>query len=114
MRYLTLKDLEGERPPIAQLPFLKRFGYGDEGEYRVVYESKAAEEGSKRVEIDLAMIERISLNPWMPKPVFESVRAAIRDVCDGPACPAISYSSLIESQGWREFALQYNASPGRT
>ncbi|UJB64397.1 DUF2971 domain-containing protein [Acidovorax sp. YS12] len=113
VKYLKLDELDGERPPIARLPFLKRFGYGDEGEYRAVYENEAVEEGPKRVKVDLAIIERISLNPWMPKPVFESVRAAILDACGEFACPVISHSSLIESQGWREFARRYKAKSHR-
>lgn len=112
VQYLKLHELN-VRPPIARLPFLKRFGYGDEGEYRAVYQSKVAEEGPKLVEIDLDIIERISLNPWMPKPVFDSVKASILSVCKGLKCQ-VSHSSLIESQRWRDFASQYKAKPDRS
>ena len=106
VEYLKLDQLNADDHPIATLPFLKRFGFGDEGEYRAVYESRAAEDQLKQVKIDLNIIERISLNPWMPKPVFESVRATIEAQRQGAAF-TVNHSSLIDNQRWRQFALQY-------
>lgn len=105
VRYLKLHELDTKHP-ITQLPFLKRFGYGDEGEYRAIYESLTPEEGPKLVDINLDIIASISLNPWMPETVFDSVRASILAVCNRLQCP-VSHSTLIESQRWRDFALQY-------
>lgn len=106
VKYLTLNQLVADDYPIEELPFLKRFGFGDEGEYRAVYKNKAAEPHLKQVEINLDIIEQISLNPWMPKPIFESVRATIEDQRQG-AKFLVSHSSLIDSQRWRQFASQY-------
>lgn len=107
VKYLKLEQLVAENHLIETLPFLKRFGFGDEGEYRAVYQNKAAEDGLKRVEIDLNIIERISLNPWMPKPIFESVRATIEALRQG-ATFTVDHSSLIDNRRWRQFASQYD------
>lgn len=106
VEYLKLEQLVAENHPIEKLPFLKRFGFGDEGEYRAVYENKAPEDRLKQVQIDLDIIERISLNPWMPSPVFESVRATIEAQRHG-ATFKVDHSSLIDNKRWREFASQY-------
>lgn len=110
VKYLKLEELVAEDHPIETLPFLKRFGYGDEGEYRAVYQNKAAENRLKQVQIDLNIIERISLNPWMPAPVFKSVLATIEAQCQG-ATFTVSHSSLIDSRRWRQFASEYEKNP---
>lgn len=110
VRYLKLDELVPQDHPIGTLPFLKRFGFGDEGEYRAVYQNEAAEDGLRQIPIDLNIIERISLNPWMPAPVFDSVCATI-DAHRQGAKFTVDHSSLIDSRRWREFALKYKKKP---
>lgn len=110
VKYLKLHELIAEDHPVEMLPFLKRFGFGDEGEYRAVYQSKAAEDRLKQVHIDLNIIERISLNPWMPAPVFKSVRTTIEAQRQG-ATFTVDQSSLIDNRRWRHFASKYEKKP---
>lgn len=110
VKYLKLHELIAEDHPVEMLPFLKRFGFGDEGEYRAVYQSKAAEDRLKQVYIDLNIIERISLNPWMPAPVFKSVRTTIEAQRQG-ATFTVDQSSLIDNRRWRHFASEYEKKP---
>lgn len=110
VEYLKLQELVSDDHPIETLPFLKRFGFGDEGEYRVVYENESAEDRLKQVQIDLDIIERVSLSPWMPKPIFESVRTIIEAQRQG-ATFRVEHSSLIDNRRWREFASQYEQKP---
>jgi hypothetical protein len=110
MQYLKLDKLNPQDHRLQDLPFLKRFGYGDEGEYRAVYESKDSEDELKRVDIDLNIIERITLNPWMPTDIFETVRSIIKKL-HMSAQFDVTHSSLIDNRRWREFAKHYeNAS----
>lgn len=106
VEYLKLPQLVADDHPIETLPFLKRFGFGDEGEYRAVYQNKDTEDRLKQIQIDLNIIERISLNPWMPEPVFESVRATIESQRQG-ATFKVDHSTLIDNRRWRQFASQY-------
>lgn len=110
VKYLKLDELVAKDHPMETLPFLKRFGFGDEGEYRAVYQNKAAEDRLKQVQIDLNIIERISLNPWMPAPVFKSVRTTIEAQRQG-ATFTVDHSSLIDNRRWRQFASQYEKKP---
>ena len=110
VEYLKLEQLVPDDHPIETLCFLKRFGFGDEGEYRAVYQNQAAEDRLKQVHIDLDIIEQVSLNPWMPKPIFESVRTIIKAQRQG-ATFRVVHSSLIDNRRWREFASQYEQKP---
>ena len=110
VKYLKLDELVAKDHPMETLPFLKRFGFGDEGEYRAVYQNKDAEVGLKQVQIDLNIIERISLNPWMPAPVFNSVRTTIEAQRQG-ATFTVDHSSLIDNRRWHQFASQYVKKP---
>lgn len=40
VEYKTLPDMRAETPFVAELPFIKRAGYQDECEFRVIYQSK--------------------------------------------------------------------------
>lgn len=106
MQYLKLDELDPGAHRLENLPFLKRFGFGDEGEYRAVYQSKDAEAGLKRVDIDLDIIEKITLNPWMPAAIFETVRPIVEKLRQG-AHFGVAHSSLIDNRRWREFAENY-------
>lgn len=106
MRYLKLDELNPDAHRAQDLPFLKRFGFGDEGEYRAVYESTVAEPHLKRVDIDLNIIEKITLNPWMPTAIFETVRPIIEDLRQGSNFD-VGHSSLIDNRRWRAFAEHY-------
>lgn len=106
MQYLKLVELNPEAHRLEDLPFLKRFGFGDEGEYRAVYQSKDAEAELKRVDIDLDIIEKITLNPWMPAAIFETVRPIVENLRQG-ANFDVAHSSLIDNRRWREFAEHY-------
>ncbi|MFG6489603.1 hypothetical protein ACG04R_23205 [Roseateles sp. BYS78W] len=106
MSYLTFSELDAETIPTARLPYLKRFAFKDEGEVRAVYENAKKEAELKKVPIDLGVIEGISLNPWMAKPVADSIIAIIEQMT--PNLPfEITRSNLIESRVWRKFAEKY-------
>jgi hypothetical protein len=100
VRYQTIKDVESTRPSSNEWPFLKRLAYKDEQEFRAVYHSKADEMVSKEVSIKLSWIIRITLSPWLPKPVADSAIGVIKAI---PGCDTlkITRSSLLENSRWK-------------
>ncbi|MDO9099619.1 MAG: hypothetical protein Q7V53_02590, partial [Caldisericota bacterium] len=106
MKYLKFDELDSEKIQTVELPFLKRLAFRDEGEVRAIYENKNAERALKQVAIDLSIIERITLNPWMPKSVVESLGSIMNSLTNGTPIK-ISQSTLIESPTWRKFAAKY-------
>lgn len=102
VEYLTLKQISGS-PKVDRLPFVKRYGFQDEEEYRLAYGSK-----DKLPKFDLSIppdcIESVRLNPWLDAGVFKRVEQAIRSVDSCWSGLTIVRSSLIDNDKWRAFA----------
>lgn len=103
--YKTIKALRESPPDPKTLPFLKRRPYKDEREYRIIYVDKKESTDSKAFAIKLAWIERITLGPWMPRTLQNSVRDTLRSI---PGCENVDIypSNLIESKMWKAAARQ--------
>ena len=88
---------------IDSLPFLKRSPFEDEGEFRVVYVDKAEALDHKDFEIDVSWIRRITLSPWIPPSLCDSIKKTLQDIkgCSGVK---IYRSTLIENEKWRDLA----------
>jgi hypothetical protein len=66
------------------VPFLKRLPYGDEGEYRVVYESILPTGKVHNVQMSpeqlTSVLNRIVVSPWTPEPIYLSLKEIIRSI----------------------------------
>lgn len=98
--YREIKQLRSEPPTVQELPFVKRFPYQDEKEFRVIYTDMKHELGFKDFDFDLACIKRINLSPWTPKVLADSVKATIKSIA---GCDAIvlNRSTLVENDQWK-------------
>lgn len=101
VEYSRIDEVERTKPPVERWPFLKRLPYADEAEFRVICESPTAGELSRSVDLDITSAKRVTLSPWMPKSVGQSVIALIGTIED---CSGISVhcSSLIENGRWKK------------
>jgi hypothetical protein len=102
VQYLTLKELKGSFK-VDSLPFLKRYGFLGEEEYRLVYGSN---KHLAKFDIDIPpdCIKSVKLNPWLDEDSFKRVRDAIRKVDSCWKSLEVAHSSLIDNEKWREFA----------
>ena len=89
------------KPNLEIWPFMKRTAFKDEGEFRIVYESETEHLRSKHVDIDLAAIRRVTLSPWLPQPVAESVTSIIRGIAGCSQLP-VNHSELLDNAAWRK------------
>jgi hypothetical protein len=100
--YLLVSELEALSPDLDadRLPFIKREGFGDEREWRIITTSSEVAKQTEDVPIQFDMIRRIILNPWMPPSLAESVRQTIRDI---PHCEKLKVESsrLTNSASWK-------------
>lgn len=98
--YRLLKDLKKNKPMISELPFIKRYAFRDECEYRIIYEEKTRSIKSKDIKIDLKCIHKIVLSPWMPKAIVKSVKELIKSIT---GCSEIEMfaTSLNENRQWK-------------
>lgn len=99
--YLQVGQLEALTSADAhRLPFVKREGYSDEREWRIVATCLDEPKLSLPVGIDLGSITRLVLNPWMPPALADNLRGIIRGL---PGCDKlkIEASALTNSDRWK-------------
>jgi hypothetical protein len=99
--YLRLAEVEAlTTKEVDRLPFIKRLGFAAEEEYRIIAETGEAQGPVISIDFPLRWINRIYLNPWLAKPIAESVIETLKAV---PGCGRIHVgkSLLIESARWK-------------
>lgn len=99
VKYMMLSKMRKGDINITDLPFLKRYAFTDESEYRIIYPSHQ-DIGFKNISIPLDTIKKISINPWAPDAFFEVIKETIRKI-DGCEKIKIGKSSLIDNKEWR-------------
>jgi hypothetical protein len=103
VKYKTLSRMRKKSSDLKDLPFLKRYAFKDESEYRVIYTSKQRVVKTKNISIPLSCIKKISVNPWAPKQFFNVIRDIIREI-DGCSSIPIVKSLLINNKEWMQLA----------
>jgi hypothetical protein len=106
--YLTLTAMRKMKNIQDQLPFIKRHGFHDEREFRIIYEDKNNTMTTRDVEIPLTRIERITLSPWLPKALDASVKDTIHAI---PGCEKIKIarSTLVSNTEWKKLASKVSS-----
>jgi len=102
VEYLTIAELEDREPlPIKDLPFLKRYAFEPEDEFRVIFESYERDRRPLHIDIPLSCIDLITLSPWLNYSHFKVVSALIHTI---PGCGGIKIvrSTLIGNQQWKQ------------
>jgi len=101
VKYVTLKTLrETGRYRPEDLPFIKRVGYSDEREWRILVTSPGPQGSLFEIPFNLAWVHRIILNPWMDERERESARRVLRPLIEKSA--RISATFLTNSAEWKE------------
>lgn len=98
VQYRKLKDVTAASVVVDQMPFTKRWPYRCEEEYRVIREDD--ESASEfELEVDLHLINKVTISQKMPRPVYETIKAYLRAASSNPE-KKISHSTLYENQIW--------------
>ncbi|WP_300335077.1 hypothetical protein [Accumulibacter sp.] len=90
---------------VDDLPFIKRYGYRPESEFRVLYTSSTEDRPALNVPIRVSSIRSISLSPWMHSTLSKSTTSAIRAV-EGCKELKVSRSTLISNEQWKNYAAK--------
>ena len=102
VEYLKVKELEAlDATDLNRLPFVKREGYGDEREWRILSHSEEQQKQTMEVPFDLNLINRIVFNPWIPDSLVENLRYIVKGL---PGCKVlkIERSRLTNSARWKD------------
>lgn len=108
VNYLKLSQMRENNVTLARLPFIKRYGFQDECEFRVIYESRRSAIMTKDIAIPLSAIEKVTLSPWIPKVLASPLKGAICSI-QGCAKLKVGRSGLVGNTEWKGFANE--ASP---
>lgn len=102
--YKKINDAtKAPKPEVDDLPFLKRFPYRDEKEFRIIYTSRDKVLKACDVDIDLDCILELKLSPWMPEALRDSTKEILRSIVH-PKKLRISRSQLVSFARWKELA----------
>ena len=101
VKYILTRDLKEKPPKPIELPFLKRKQYEDEKEFRILYESHDKTFSHKTFKLDLKSIDRIILSPWLPNPVFETLKSLIPNIARDSSI-RVTHTGVIDYWLWRE------------
>lgn len=88
---------------LERLPFMKRWPYGDESEYRAVYIDNDKELAAYAVPIELNAITRVTLSPWLAPALVPVVKETLKSL---PGCSGLRVdpSTLIDNEQWKKLA----------
>src|SRR5260370_33567278 len=98
--YLTLAKIRNKRLAIQDLPFLKRYAFEHENEFRVIYDSKTATISKLDIPIPLSCIDRITLSPWIHPALSPGLKEMLWSI-EGCKNLDIVRSTLISNEEWK-------------
>lgn len=100
--YLTMPQAKKKVFQVNGLPFIKRYGYKPEAEFRVIYTSATKELPVLDLPIQISSIRSVSLSPWMHGTLSKSTADAIRAI-DSCGKIKVSRSTLISNEQWKSY-----------
>jgi hypothetical protein len=101
--YKKIQDINGLKPKVGELPFIKRQPYADEKEFRIVYRDESESLDAKGFSFDLKCIEKITLSPWMHQALAKSVVKTIKSI-KGCSSLKVYQTTLLENEQWKQAA----------
>lgn len=101
--YGLIAKKEATPPAVRDLPFLKRYAFKDEEEFRIIYEHPTDIIDFLDLEFDTSSIARIILSPWIPEVLSNSVKFAIHQI-NGAENLTITRTSLVDNESWKSAA----------
>lgn len=96
--YRKLKDLKEGAIEIGSIPFTKRWPYRCEEEFRIIWEGSNEKECFE-IDLDLSIINRITISQRMPDPVYSTIRMYLKGAFPNPD-KKISRSTLYQNDVW--------------
>jgi hypothetical protein len=88
---------------LEDFPFVKRSAYIDENEVRVLWQSPTESRFGLEIPIPLGCVGRITLSPWLPKPLVDSTKELLHSI-DGCSHLEVVRSTIIASEEWKNIA----------
>lgn len=100
VKYWTFEGIRDKKLTTLELPFLKRFAFEQEDEFRMIYESRTRNISKLDIAIPLSCIDRITLSPWIHKALVPHIMRVLRSI-RGCRALEIVRSTLISNEKWK-------------
>ena len=100
VKYLALAEIKKKRLASEDLPFLKRYAFEHEDEFRMIYGSETTKLSKLDIAIPLSCIDRITVSPWIHPVLFRYVKQMLRSI-EGCGTLTIVRSTLIGNEEWK-------------
>jgi hypothetical protein len=102
VKYELIKNVRARKSFMPEeLPFLKRRPFEDEREYRIIYNDPNENHEFKDYKVKISWISRITLNPWIPKTLYLSIKDTLKSI-DGCSGLSIAKSTLVDNVEWKK------------
>ena len=96
----------------ANIPFIKRKGFADEEEFRILYSSKSKEDGYHHIPFDPSMIKQLILSPFLNDGLVKTVQNVLKSI---EGCPTIVRKArLTDNKKWQKSLARYAQASGDT
>lgn len=102
--YITQADMRYQHFKYnrKKIPYLKRYSYRDEKEFRLIHSQFNRETRSISFKLDMRAVRRITLSPWMSKSDAEYYKEVIPSL---PRCGHVEVykSKLLKNELWEDY-----------
>lgn len=97
VKYKKINEVGPHSFTVKEMPFIKRFPYECEQEYRVIWQGKTTAPHFE-IDVPLEAVNKITISQQMPDQVFESIKTHLKKESDRDI--RISRSTLFENKTW--------------
>ena len=104
VNYKTIPGVNSIDLTVNELPFLKRYAFKDEAEFRAIYTGESTTEGTIDIPLPISCISKIILNPWIHDQLFFALKDIIKSI-DGCKSLPVGKSKLIDNNEWKRNAF---------
>ncbi|UIR54828.1 hypothetical protein LZQ00_11120 [Sphingobacterium sp. SRCM116780] len=99
--YKKLREVENKdyNFEVEEMPFIKRWPYRCEEEYRFIAESDQQNQSFFEIDVPLSIINKIIISQQMPKQIYDTIKKYLNAI-EGHESKRINRSTLYENSRW--------------
>ena len=101
VQYKQLSDLDNVVLKAEAIPFMKRYAFRDEREFRLVRTSNKNKGRTFPISVPRSAIVAVILSPWIPYDVAVKVGQTLRKI-EGCSKLDVKHSTLVANQKWKD------------
>ena len=101
VEYRRLVDLEKRPPPVERWPFIKRYPYKDESEFRIIVARSGRKSGPVHLHIDLESVRRVVVGPYAELTRREAIVEQLRGQGRYKGTYEVTKTTILDNLRWK-------------